>query len=179
MNEPMDDADDGWLDPAAPEEAEQYAMRHEHAAFEQAYYEDLNRRMCEAGFVRVEEEALSGSGLAEEDRTSLYYSREGLVACYTGSGWRVLARATGELLAELPEEGSVVARFTIKAEPILWQTPWPPAGLLLGIRLRQIARECVEDELRMCQAVQARLERWLNRHDGKDAPPPLSPTGPQ
>ena len=183
MNESMDDADDGWFDLFTPEEsaaiAEQSAIRYELASIEQAFFEDLDRRMREAGFVRLAGEALSWPGLADDDRNGLCYSRDGLVACYTGSGWRVLARATGELLTELPEEADVVARFVMKAEPILCRTSWPPMGLLLGIRLRQIASECAEDELRMCQAVQARLETWLNRRDGKDAPSPLSPTGPQ
>jgi hypothetical protein len=72
-----------------------------------------------------------------------------------------------------------VARFVMKAEPILCRTSWPPMGPLLGIRLRQIASECAEDELRMCQARQARLERWLREHKGTNVLRPLSPTGPQ
>ena len=175
MNELMDDVDDGWFDLFTPEEsaaiAEQSAIRYELAAIEQAFFDDLDRRMREAGFVRLEGEALSCSRLADGDRNGLCYSRDGLIACYTGSSWRVLARATGELLAELPEEVNVVARFAMKAEPILWRTSWPPAGPLLGTRLRQIASECAEDELRMCQAQQARLERWLHEHKGMDAPP--------
>jgi hypothetical protein len=183
MNEPMDGADDDWFDLFTPEEsaaiAEQSAIRYELAAIEQAFFDDLDRRMREAGFVRLEEEALASAKLADEDRNGLCYSRDGLVACRTSDSWRILARATGELLAELPEEGSVVARFAIKAEPILWRTPWPPTGPLLGIRLRQIASECAEDELRMCQAVQTRLEGWLREHKGTNVLRPLSPTGPQ
>ena len=123
--------------------------------------------------------SLSWSGLGEKDRNGLCYSRDGLVACHTSDSWRILARATGELLAELPEEVGVVARFGTKAEQILWRTPWPPTGPLLGIRLRQIASECAEDELRMCQAVQTRLEGWLREHKGTNVLRPLSPTGPQ
>jgi hypothetical protein len=180
MNEALDDADDGWLDLFTPEEsaaiAEQSAIRYELAAIEQAFFEDLDRRMREAGFVRLEGEALACSKLADEDRSGLCYSRDGLVARYAGRSWRVLARATGELLAELPEEVSVVARFATKAEQILWRTSWPPTGPLLGARLRQIASECVEDELRMCQVRQARLERWLCEHKGTNVPRPPSPT---
>jgi hypothetical protein len=183
MNERTGDVDDGWFDLFTSEEsaaiAEQSAIRYELAAIEQAFFEHLDRRMREAGFVRLEGEALSWSGLADEDRNGLCYSRDGLVACHTSDSWRILARATGELLAELPEEGSVVARFAIKAEPILWRTSWPPAGPLLGARLRQIAGECVEDELQMCQAVQARLERWLREYKGTNVLRPLSSTGPQ
>jgi hypothetical protein len=183
MNESMDDADDDWFDLFTPEEraaiAEKSAIRYEMAAFEQAFFDDLDRRMREAGFVRLAGEALSWPGLADEDRNGLCYSRDGLVACYTGSSWRVLARATGELLTELPEEADVVARFVTKAEPILCRTSWPPMGPLLGARLRQIAGECVEDELRICQAVQARLERWLREYKGTNVLRPLSSTGPQ
>jgi hypothetical protein len=183
MNELMDDVDDGWFDLFTPEEsaaiAEQSAIRYELAAIEQAFFDDLDRRMREAGFVRLEGEALSWSGLADEDRNGLCYSRDGLVACHTSDSWRILARATGELLAELPEEVAVVARFARKAEQILWRTSWPPTGPLLGIRLRQIASECAEDELRMCQARQARLERWLREHKGTNVLRPLSSTGPQ
>jgi hypothetical protein len=175
MNELMDDVDDGWFDLFTPEEsaaiAEQSAIRYELAAIEQAFFDDLDRRMREAGFVRLEGEALAWPKLADEDRNGLCYSRDGLVARYASSSWRVLARATGELLTELPEEADVLARFVIKAEPILWRTSWPPAGPLLGVRLRQIAGECVEDELRICQAVQARLEGWLRERKGMDAPP--------
>ena len=183
MNEAMDDADDGWVDLFTPEEsatiAEQSVIQHELAAIEQAFFEHLDRRMCEAGFVRLEGEALACSKLADEDRNGLCYSRDGLVACYTGSSWRVLARATGELLTELPEEADVVAGFVTKAEPILCRTSWPPMGPLLGASLRQIASECAEDELRMCQTRQARLERWLCEHKGTNVLRPLSPTGPQ
>jgi hypothetical protein len=183
MNELMDDADDGWFDFFTPEEsaaiAEQSAIRYEMAAFEQAIFDNLDRRMREAGFVRLEEEALASAKLADEDRSGLCYSRDGLIARYASRSWRVLARATGELLAELPEEVSVVTRFARKAEPILWRTSWPPADPLLGIRLRQIASECAEDELRMCQAVQTRLEGWLREHKGTNVLRPLSPTGPQ
>jgi hypothetical protein len=159
--------------------AERYAILCETAAVEQAFYEYLDRRMREAGFVRLEEEALAWSKLADEDHNGLCYSRDGLIASYTGSSWRILARATGELLTELPEEVGVVARFAFQAEQILWQTSWPPADPLLGTRLRQIARECVEDELRQCRALQARLERWLHKHKGTDASPLLSLTDPQ
>jgi hypothetical protein len=183
MNELMDDVDDDWFDLFTPEEeaaiAERSAIRYELAAIEQVFLDDLDRRMREAGFVRLEGEALAWPGLADEDRNGLCYSRDGLVACYTGSSWRVLARATGELLTELPEEADVVARFARKAEPILWRTSWPPAGPLLGARLRQMAGECVEDELQMCQAVQARLERWLREYKGTNVLRPLSSTGPQ
>jgi hypothetical protein len=183
MSESMDDVDDGWFNLFTPEEsaaiAEKSAIRYEMAAIEQALFDDLDRRMREAGFVRLEGEALSWSGLADEDRNGLCYRRDGLVACYTGSSWRVLARATGELLAELPEEADVVARFVMKAEPILCRTSWPPMGPLLGARLRQIAGECVEDELRIYQAVQARLEGWLRERKGTNVLRPLSPTGPQ
>ncbi len=183
MNERMDDVDDDWFDLFTPEEraaiAEQSAIRYEAAAFEQAFFEDLDRRMREAGFVRLEGEALAWSKLADEDRNGLCYSHDGLIARYAGSSWRILARATGELLAELPEEVDVVARFARKAEQILWRTPWPPAGPLLGIRLQQIASECAEDELRMCQARQARLERWLREHKDTNVLRSLSATGPQ
>jgi hypothetical protein len=183
MNESMDDADDDWFDLFTPEEgaaiAELSAIRYEMAAFEQAFFDDLDRRMREAGFIRLAGEALSWPGLADEDRNGLCYSRDGLVACYTGSGWRVLARATGELLTELPEEADLVARFVMKAEPILCRTSWPPRGPLLGARLRQIAGECVEDELRICQAVQARLETWLNKRKGMEVLHPLPSNGPQ
>jgi hypothetical protein len=183
MNERTDDVDDGWFDLFTPEEsaaiAEQSVIQHELAAIEQAFFEHLDRRMREAGFVRLEGEALACSKLADEDRNGLCYSRDGLIARYASSSWRVLARATGELLAELPEEVSVVTRFARKAEPILWRTSWPPADPLLGIRLRQIASECAEDELRMCQAVQTRLEGWLREHKGTNVLRPLSPTGPQ
>jgi hypothetical protein len=163
MNEPMDGADDDWLDLFTPEEsaaiAKRSAIRHELAAIEQAFFDGLDRRMREVGFVRLEGEALACSKLADEDRSGLCYSRDGLITHYTGSSWRILARTTGELLAELPEEVGVVARFATKAEQILWRTSWPLGGPLLGVRLRQIASECVEDELRMCQARQARLEK--------------------
>jgi hypothetical protein len=181
MNEAMDDADDGWVDLVTPEEsaaiAEQSAIQHELAAVGQAFFEHLDGRMREAGFVRLEGEALACSKLADEDRNGLCYSRDGLIARYASSSWRVLARATGELLAELPEEVNVVARFARKAEQILWRTSWPPAGPLLGASLRQIASECVEDELRMCQAVQARLERWLREHRGANVLRSPSPRG--
>jgi hypothetical protein len=183
MNEPMVGADDDWLNLFAPEEeaaiAERSAIRYELAAIEQAFFDDLDRRMREAGFVRLEGEALAWPKLADEDRNGLCYSRDGLVACHTSDSWRILARATGELLAELPEEVAVVARFARKAEPILWRTSWPPADPLLGARLRQIASECAEDELRMCQAVQARLETWLNKRKGMEVLHPLPSNGPQ
>jgi hypothetical protein len=158
--------------------AERYAIQCETAAFEQAFFENLDRRMREAGFVRLEGEALAWPKLADEDRNSLCYSRDGLIARYAGSSWRILARATGELLAELPEEVDVVARFAFQAEQIVWQTSWPPKGPLLGTCFRQIASECVENELRQRRAVQARLESWLHNHKGTDVSP-LFPTGPQ
>jgi hypothetical protein len=58
MNERTDDVDDGWFDFFTPEEsaaiAEQSAIRYELAAIEQAFFDDLDRRMREAGFVRLE-----------------------------------------------------------------------------------------------------------------------------
>ena len=65
MNERTNDVDDGWFDLFTPEEsaaiAEQSAIRYELAAIEQAFFDDLDRRMREAGFVRLEGEALAWS----------------------------------------------------------------------------------------------------------------------
>ena len=96
MNESMDDADDDWFDLFTPEEgaaiAEQSVIQHELAAIEQAFFEHLDRRMREAGFVRLEGEALSWSGLQAEHGNSLCYSRDGLVVCAAGR-WRSGSRS--------------------------------------------------------------------------------------
>ena len=60
----------------------------------------------------------------------------------------------------------MIEAVRLKVERILWQSSWPPTGPLLAQHLGQVTRESVEDELRSCRAVQARLEAWLREKEG-------------
>jgi hypothetical protein len=137
---------------------------------EQAYREGLDRGMRDAGFAPVHDDRLARLAVPPGRWGATCYTRNGLVACLGGDDWQVHAQGTGHLLATLPEEVGVVARFVRKAERLAF---WPlveEIGPELRDELRALAREAVEEEAALRHAAWRRLRAWLRRHHPAGSP---------
>jgi hypothetical protein len=134
------------------------------ASIERAWQAAIDREMRDAGFARVDDDGLAHLAVAVSEWGASAYTRNGLVACHGGDGWRIYAQGTGQFLAALPEQISVVCRFVWKAEQMMF---WPLAGAIDAAQqssLRTIAREAVEEEIALQNAATSRLKDWQLRH---------------
>jgi hypothetical protein len=164
---------DGLARPAGGRNTGDHVSAYERAAIERAHHGRVDRTMREGGLLPLDPDGPAAAGLRPEDRGTLLYARDGLVASRAGTGWRVFVQATGERLVDLPDEPGVVVRFVEAAEAVASWVTGAQADPARRERLERHAREAVETELWGCHARQARLGRWF-RERGVD-PDGLTP----